>query len=100
MSIPLLQLKLDSVFTSPRSGLPTGPCDVIFRTFRNRNSKKMGSRALGGLLCGSSLVVCALFALLGFPVVFRAIFQEMMKIVPGTPAHQAWKKATMPTKIR
>jgi hypothetical protein len=60
----------------------------------------MGSRALGGLLCGSGLVVCALFALLGFPVVFRAIFQEMMKIVPGTPAHQAWKKATMPTKIR
>jgi hypothetical protein len=47
-----------------------------------------------------SLVLMGLLTAFLFPVVFAQLLQQMMTIVPGTPAHQAWKQPDLPTIIR
>ena len=58
------------------------------------------SAALCGLLSGAGLVLFGLLTVVLFPLVFHQLMREMMSIVPGTPAYEAWKNPTMPTKIR
>jgi len=53
------------------------------------------------LMFQSLFLVCSgLFWLFIFPVVFKEILQSKLIIKEGTPAYDAWKKPTIPTKLK
>ena len=53
------------------------------------------------LLFQSLFLICSgLFWLFIFPIVFKEILESKLIIKEGTPAYDAWKKPSLPTKLR